>query len=530
MARFDKHIDFVGFASDLDPETPGVALVMTNTIPTRRGFAAARAIDQRAHLTTVTGSGVAFGTGGWIPAYDGFSPEGMYGTLFVACQHSTAVSTAYPSGTSDKLIYYKYDGASGVNVSNDRITDMISFGGQFVAAGVNVDPASTATNFGAMYSGGLNMTLTRISGSPIASLLIEADRFVLAFAAGYHPSRSGGYPGVEQDRWICAARDTHTDWALSPTTLCATGRLPDSAGGFVGVSKIGDEVYAFKSDRCYRGRFVAGSDEVWQWELAPFDYGALRDRAVAQYRGGIVFLSQAGLFYYDGANLTNLMDDIVITWWQTNIGRHQSLAYVCVDSIRDIIYCSALSEDGATRYILVCHVISTRTGPQGKWGSVTSTRMRRMFSGPPVIDASTGIGVPIDETRRVPWVVPTGQPVNNITAGNSYELWYPRPLTASATINQLAEIRTNLFGDAFRDSELTGLNLKQILSPVAAFVATLSRNTLSQTAVSSAFITASADGHFHVRQNARYHQLRFNFYGDFEITGFAPELTPTGLR
>src|SRR5690606_3443373 len=86
-----------------------------------------------------------------------------------------------------------------------------------------------------------------MTGAPtLAACMVTAQRFVMMLGntqAGIH------------DGWYCSARDDHTSWTLSPSTLCAKGRLTDTSGAIVAAVEFNGDIIAAKQTALYRGRF-----------------------------------------------------------------------------------------------------------------------------------------------------------------------------------------------------------------------------------------------------------------------------------
>lgn len=483
----DEHIDFLGFAPDLDPNMPGACQEMAGVVPTLKGFRAAPTPDPTNRFQPL-----ALGA-----LHDATVVAGHYTqmrTLYVlgkakVWQHSFSTTAVEVTGV-----------LSGATNSEDIPMMLVEFGNRAYVASGSVTLAQQTS---------LNLAFTTIDGAPKPLLLTTADRFMLAF-----------HNDNVNDSWRCSARDDASSWTANPATLATQGRLPDDDNdGFKAVATLGNEVIAFKSRRAYRGRFVPHDVEVWKWDLLPINKGALYGRSTANYRQGVAFLSADNLYYYDGASLTGLMDDRLAQWYAERVLSQQYRASIAVDELRDLVWISMLlyDDDSLTTYSRVTMMVHP---PTKRWAKWNGTPLRALLSAPSVWPGSWDGGSARGDLRRV-WAVK-----NLATTGDQM----PRELAADATATATATITTNDFGHAFNDSELTRASLKFLTPPAAASVTHISRNALDGTLQTRGTIARAADGLFDVRQNARWHRLQFNLTGDFEVNGFAPEFRDTGKR
>lgn len=494
----DKVYDIIGYAPDADPATPGACSTLTNVYRTTRGWRAAPVPKDMSSIVSTVGPGTITDS---VMRMD-YTPYGSIGNDIGALIINT-VGKIYRYSVDYGLSDISRTAGYGTAVSQLQPMDVkTTSAGVFIARGPNIPVQKFA--FGGV--------CTDITGSLSAGVLIESNRFMLAFNAAIPAATYAA------DRWICSARDDYENWVLSPTTLCATGRLPPDA--ILGALRLGDDVYAFTLKTTWVGRFVPGSPEVWVWARAPFDMGAmgvLGRMLGVEYKRGIIWLAPEGLMYWDGAQLVNLMDQRLRRWFSENVSTVQMYfdpASIAYDVERDTIWLTFKTLAAGRKTLLIQP--ETRA-----WSEWTHQDLTYLASAPDPGPSSSIYAPYTPKLRSVVWslgstIVPTVRPV---------------PLDATATPSHTANMVLNDFGGVYTDSELTGLELKFVTPPTTAYAVGLTRNNLEDgLETASPTIARASDGSFHFRQNARWHRADIKLTGDFEVIGYALEATQTGLR
>jgi len=486
--REDEHFDLIGFAPDLDPTTPGACSVMANVLPiSSKGWRAAPSLDRyTSRFSTPTAatafSQVFFSAGGnvLLRAQSQIISTNQFITAGTATG-TLALLTAYPSS-------------------------FVDFGQYILAANPGHPVAARSTDVVSMH------TFVPQAGAPQSMFLTVASRFVVAFD--------------NTDGWACCARDDHSSWTANPATLAAFGRLPGRSDDLNRcAATIGDDIILFKGVSAYLGRFVPNNVEVWVFELLRNVNINASHYTATEYGAGVVVLADDGLYYFDGASLTNLMDERMSRWFARYFVSPSYSNRVIVDEVRDLIWVKAYIYDldndpsagGYSTYVFVC---DPRTKRWGRWNGEAIINIEAGKHQYPKHWA--GHGYTRTGLRSV-WAIPYGT-----TAVTTI----PREIAGAATAAAAAQIVTHDFGHAFIDSELTQANLKFITAPTGATVtaAPMQRNTLDGSLSTAAAVARASNGGFDVRQNARWHRLKFDITGEFEIGGLAVDLKPTGLR
>ena len=280
---------FLGFAPDLDYDTPGAFSDCQHIVPTPRGMRVQPGWEPEVAVNTTLPTGGA----------------NRYVVGFTDAPELAPSPEVYQfAGTQTQL--FRRAGAGwtfGSTVaafSNVVAWTFAPFGGYMLAAGGSPYSSGNTTVHAAALSFGY---FAPVTGAPRTAIVIAASRFAMAFGDQDYA-----------DRWRCSARDDHTSWTASLSTLAATGRIVEPAGGFTAAIEFGGDVIAFKHRSMHIGRFT-GAPEVWAWQKFPQDAGCIGPRAVCKMRSSIAFMSPDNIYVFDGASLRGLLDGKAKEWW-----------------------------------------------------------------------------------------------------------------------------------------------------------------------------------------------------------------------
>lgn len=473
MAKMNEVIEFLGFAPEAPVDTPGALLICQNFIPTSKGSLRSPfgAVDRNILSIGVPSAATVRGISAPAFAPDGYFMDAGTDTNIWRMQRNggltwSPVGRSAGSGTyvvtSGGYWLFEQFGKSMVAARGDQAGGVCPLqAASYTIAGVYAD----------------------ISGAPLASVLAVTDRFVLAFCE----------PGDDNvDRWRCSARDDHTNWSLSPATLCATGRLVDTPGPIIGAKNFGNDVIVYKANSMFRGRFVEGLAEVWGWELLPYRSGTSNPRTVVNVGTKQYSLSNTGLYEYDGAQLTELMGPYLRPWYERFFG---------VQNYPQ----SALVHDAGSDN-LVCYIGTYLSMDQFLWYNLKSQKWG-LSTKPPV---ATNI---LPHSR---YSSPTGTGSLRLamfnTAGHQW-VYDQEQGTAVSVWQDIQYILTAYMGVDDVDTELTKVRVHGAIRVNTPQMSTITRKYLDDFDNTGLATTSmQADGHFDVREIARYHQFRI-LYG-----------------
>jgi hypothetical protein len=457
----------LGFAPDADPTTPGVLMECAGLIPTDRGMVTAP--NPVAGLTVTT----PLPSNAVSVAY--FEPSGE-GVLY-----------AYVPGSGNELFrLYGTTGWDDVGRSGGYSGpqfSMAQFGPNVVLAvcGASSNLLQAQTLYSASFAD--------VPSAPTANLVVTANRFVVVLGHTDPGSTSNYVP----DGWYCAARDSHTDWSPSVSTLCGFGRVPGVAAWTAAI-EFGDSIYAWTRTDMYRGDFVGAGGGIWQWTKLPHRVGCLNMAAVTKTDRAIVFLSSDNLYLFDGGTLTGLMDGACRQWFCERYSPFASVdtTHVRYDRRRGCVWV-AFSDGLGGQFVLVYHVAS------GRWGRGIEGVFRTY------VEASAGL-------------VPGHQPTVLACKIAGHQLF---SLAGGFETGTSPACTTWDFGDDSAAVEITDSRLRFTTPPPTTTCRPYTRKSLGETLTAGSVVTRTAEGKFELRQaapSAQWHRHVYTFSGHAEVT------------
>ncbi len=479
----------LGFLPDADPTQPGVITDCSALIPSTRGMIGApSAVVPNA-----------------VPA---LASEARGAAVTMS---TTGVRRIF-AGTQTRL--YELSGSSWADVSRggnytgatDNRWSLAQFGNATLATNdVDAMQVSTAGAF------------ADLAGAPKARVVISTPNFVIAF------NTVDGTYGDQADRWWCSAFQDHTSWAPSVTTQATTGRLIGEGGEITAAIKFGQQAVAYKARGLFLGSYV-GSPVVWQWDQVPGDGGCVGPEAVADIGSGrLLSVGEDNIWLYDGTRANALGVGEVRQWLYDNLSptyRYRTIVSYDRQANRVWIHFPGkTSTTGQPDMALVYHIETKR------WGRHDMTIQAAMQYVAQGTTFDTAVG-----TYDVP--------VPSVSFDSQYWLSGGRLASVFNTSNQIvilngasvsSSFTTGDLGDDDGATMLKRIRLRFISEPSTstAYGFTKSGEGKPLLAASSASLT---DSGYDIRQSARWHQVRFEFTGDFETNGLGVTVVSTGQR
>lgn len=527
MTQRTKIVDLIGFAPDVDPTVQGAMLDVKHLIPTQRGFKGQPWWTKQKNNTAAPVGYLKF-------TISEKASSSLHDYVFVTDAGSTAtwlygrdVASSDWTNLSDTAGFTGSPSYGGI-----VWTRMGDYQVMYVTGSTGLRQRNAPLTQG--FASG--QKVSTITGAPSAvNALVSAERFVMALGPTHDGATASG------DGWYCSARDDHSSWTVSQTTLCAYGRLVSSSGEIRAGIEFYNDVLAFKAESMYRGRFVAGSDEVWVWDKLPYAVGCIGPHAVCKVDETIAFVHTSGVYLYDGAQIAPLMPNF--TDWLSqaspamvtdgDFGAYDlyrqllttRYAHLRYDNIHKLLYLTYPSTSVRASYGLVCHV------PTRKWTKVrfggTTVDNGWMYAAPQSSNFVSTMVSASNESTVSGTVVLNYMVHGTLNGASTHYDATLSPLsaaTASGAVSTIPSFTLNDFGDDYDELELTEARIRFITSPSGATCTPSYRNTLDGTATTAASATMSGDGKFDLRQNARWHRLTFTFTDDTARPEF------TGLR
>ena len=318
--------------------------------------------------------------------------------------------------------------------------------------------------------------------APAAKIVESVGLFVLAFN-----TRGGG--GVTADGWAACALGDYTDWTPSAATQAANGRLLDSAGEITAARRINDGIIAYKKRSMYYGQYVGG-DIIWQWSQVTTNVGCVGKDAVVNAGGVHYFVGADDLYMFDGSYPRSIGGNIK-RWFFKDADPARIKNVIAVhDRNDDHVWFWYSSKTAASGFFDTAIVYNMLTGA---WGRVSQVCQ----------DVMTYQG----GTNALQIINPTG----------SSTVHKVQSLTGATGA---ASMQTFDIGDDDRYSRLSKVRPRYLTSPTSA-TATHYHKTHAGLAYTTGTTDTMSDHKFNFGQSARWHKLKIDTVGNFEISGLA---------
>ncbi|TXI86100.1 MAG: hypothetical protein E6Q36_09825 [Chryseobacterium sp.] len=313
--------------------------------------------------------------------------------------------------------------------------------------------------------------------APRAKIVESVGLFVLAFNT------------TEGDGWAACALGDYTDWTPSAATQAANGRLLDSAGEITAARRINDGVIAYKKRSMYYGQYVGG-DIIWQWSQVTTNVGCVGKDAVVNAGGVHYFVGADDLHMFDGSYPRSIGGNIK-RWFFKDADPARLKNVIAVhDRNDDHVWFWYSSKTAASGFFDTAIVYNMLTGA---WGRVSQVCQ----------DVMTYQG----GTNALQIINPTG-------SGTVHKVQSLTGATGAASMH------TFDIGDDDRYSRLSKVRPHYLTSPTSA-TATHYHKTHAGLAYTTGTTDTMSDHKFNFSQSARWHKLKIDTMGDFEISGLA---------
>lgn len=480
-------IPLIGFAPDLDPATPGVITDCSNLVPTAKGMAGA---------PTALDAGVA--------------------ALPLACRGAAVVTLLNGqrrvfAGTQTKL--YELTGTSFTDQSRaGSYTGSTENRWRFSQFG-NISLSCNQTEKIQFSNGG---AFADIAQAPRARIIETASGFVLAF--GVNDPYVGG---DRADGWACSGLYDYATWTPGATTQAAFGYLLDTPGDIRAAKRLGKDVAVYKERSTYLGRYV-GPPVVWAFDLVGSSAGAISQEAVLDTGSAHLFIGHDDFWIFDGGAPRPIGAPIK-EWFFANSdsGYRQNIrAYFDRSKNSAWWFYPANGSSGGLTDAVVYNLSN------GRWGRVTLPIEAVLLYQQPDTTYDNwppGGAVTFDTVPDVPFDSPvfdTSAAVMGVFGTDHRIKTVTGPCaTASLTTGDIGE------DDMF--STLTRLTPRFVRTPTIASL-THSTRDVSGGRLDVRSTSTLNGNRFDPLASGRWHRLRMDCAGDFEIIGMAPNLVPDG--
>jgi hypothetical protein len=484
-------IPLTGFAPDVDSTTPGVITACTNMLPTLRGMAAAPT-PQDVGASALPG-------------------ECRGGAVLTRLDKLNRVFAGTRTGLYElsSMAFVPVSRSGGYTGNVENRWRFAQFGNASLACN-ETEQVQVSTAIGTSFAD--------IPQSPKARMIETASGFVLAF--GLNATYVGG---DRPDAWACSHIYDHLTWTPAPTNQAAFGYLLDTPGDIRAAKRLGKDVAVYKERSLYLGRYI-GPPVIWQWDLIASNVGAISAEAVIDTGTAHLFIGRDDFWLFDGSRPQPIGAPVKEWFFANSDATYRYRIRSHFDQAKNLCwwFYPTNGSGGALTDALVYNLNNER------WGRVTLP-VEAVFSyqgadvnydnwpADPTLTFDTMPDLPFDSpafdtSSAAMGVVGVDHKIKTVTG----------PAGASS-------FTTGDFGDDEQYTTLARVTPRFTARPSASSVTHYTRN-FSGGQLENRGSSALAGSHYDTLASGRYHRLRVDLAGDFEIVGFTPALTPDGME
>ncbi len=277
--------------------------------------------------------------------------------------------------------------------------------GDMVVACNGVDATEKSTT-------GIFSTLT---GAPKAKVIISQSGHLLAL--NYNDG-SANPAGI---KWC--SQDDATDWTASASNSAGSITLKQTPGPIVAGAQLHDIAVVWKAKSMYVGRRVGGT-EIWQFNLLSPSIGCISQEAWVATPAGIIFVSDYGVYLFDGSIPRPIDDGVRVTLFNA-IFSASTTAFMSHDEQAGTIYIwlrSGIIECFAYNYFsdkwsVAYKLTGKSSDSSGELGHATYLQFICTVRDANYTDAvALGVSVPASGLRTAHLIVGTGNVLVNLSS------------------------------------------------------------------------------------------------------------------
>lgn len=474
----------VGFAPDLDPETPGVLTDCDAIIPTTQGLSAANSL--------VSTNFPALGSA----ANSAFVAQLLDGTRRVLVADGPRIDEAVSSAWVDRS---RSGGYSGTNRMRWSVF------GNYVLATNRTEIIGQALPGAGFID---------IAGAPTAAIIVTAAGFVMALNVSH--AQYGDAP----DGWHCSGIRNQATWTASAATQCAYGRLLDSPGAIKAGAALGSNVVAYKDTSMYLGIYEGGQ-VIWRWERIPGDIGCSGNESVVVVGTQQFFVGPSDFYVYDGTvprpiggATFNSTATPVREWFFANLNQqYRERIFGVADIPRDLVYWYYPST-ASSGELDACLVYNFRTNQWGK--QAIGVQAALLYSSSQITYDSLGTlystydSLPDIAYDSSFWLASAQAPA--VIQGGVLKTITGEPGPSWLVTGDVGDMDNYLFADRFKP------RFRQ--APATATLTNFYREDLGDPRIQDATVPMQRR-RFDFRRSSHWHSFRLSFLGRMAINGFS---------
>lgn len=476
---------------DADPTTPGVITDIDNMVPTIRS----------SYVGAPAGANVGM---------DAVAAETFASAIVTTLTNIPRMFV----GTATKL--YEKDEAVWVDVS--RATPAYGASStnpwRFAQFGNSTLAINKADQLQSISSG---LTFTDLA-APSASVMCVNKGFVILA-----DTNNGGAAetfGDSTDRWWCSAYMDETDWALSVTTQCTTGRIVDTPGPIRAMRAMGDNVVLYKASSMYIGSYQS-APVVWAFDLVSSEVGCSSQEAIVEIDNSHFFPGDDDFYRYAPGGLPTPIGAPVKEWFFSRCDpAYKGRIKAAHDRVNALIYWF-YPPIGSSSALTACIVYNYKSN---KWGVADKAIECVTEYVPGGYTYETLPFVTYDTWPEIAYDSPFWD-VNSKYVGY---IGTDHTIYSLTAVSSGSSLTSGHYGADNEFSLLSRVTLRYLNKPTSATMTNYYQNEHGDTWTEDA-TTAEVSGRFDVMRSAPWHKVTFTFVGDLEVTGAGADVQADGL-
>jgi hypothetical protein len=475
-----------GWIPDADDTAIGVLVDVQNMIPTVRGYAGAPSP---------------------LPVNLPALASECRGSAMVNTLNDASVLFA---GTQTGL--YKASGSTWEDVSKSGgYTGSTASRWVFTQQG-DVTIAVNKTDASQYYLHGTSTDFANVTGMPKALVAETVGNFVLI----------GNYNNGSEvsDGWACSAIADYTDWTPSINTQCTYGRLYDTPGEVRGIKRLADYAIFYKSKAMYLARYV-GVPSVWDFSLVSDSIGCASQDAIARVGQVHYFVGEDNFYAFDSNSIQPIGDPIK-EWFYSQINpEKRTLIQSVHDKQKNIVYW--LYPTGSSSEITDWVSFNYKTQKWGKGQLTIESSVQYVASGANYDDIGTLFASYDAITSDYDSVSPAG----NYSIPAIFDSTHKLNTLNGPCVN--SSFTSNDFGADGKITLLSRVRPRYMNSPDSATLTNYYRDEMGQD-INNGITVNSFNGKFDLLKSSRWHRIKIDLIGDYEITGADISISEDGLE
>ena len=473
------NIPIVAWAPDADPTIPGVLANIENLLPTARGYAPEFSLQNAGDFSAT------------------FSEE-IHGAQTLRFGDGNAA--LFAGSNSNLYVVLSGSGAQVRSRSGGYTFPSQSFPWRFASFSTTTQPAvALAVQYGTVLQATTSYATSNfadVPSAPSADTIAVNRNFVVL-----------GHLSTRRDGWICSAIESYTNWTPDIATQCAQGLLTATPGAIVRLIAFRDYIIAFKGASMYRGTYVGAAQNTWAWPVISTRVGLVSHDAVCEVAGVLYWLAFDGFYRWAGGAIERIAS-APFEWLfnQTSGDNLLSFSVQCIyDPARQVVRWSFIDYASPDRMCLSYHIATNR------WG-LSYLPMQLMFTLPYA-------GVPTVVGNNVALVSDAPGYISRIN--NAIQVQTGPPAASSFTTGDI--------GDDDQVFDLSRMRVRYLTAPTTSTATHFTRKNLGD-GLSVVATRDRDDGKYDLTDAARWHRVKFQQTGKYEVSGFRAETPKAGKR